>query len=189
VTTRSEQAARTRQAVLDTARRLFFTRGYAETSLQDIADELGVVKANVYYYFRTKDSLIAELLAERVRELEALLDEVEGLTDPDGRAMRLIDGFVEQVVIAHRSLAPINFADPVIRSLPAVSDRLDALTARAIRVLFGQHPTAQQRAGFALVLDLRPALRELTGLPDAEVRAALVALCRGLLAAGGGVGA
>ena len=180
---RAEQARRTRQTVLDTARRLFSVHGYAATSLQDIADAMGVGKANVYYYFRTKESLMTELLAERIRELEALVGEAEQLADPAERAERLIEGFVEQVLIAHRSLAPVNFADPVIRALPEVGQKLDALTRRAATALFGPRPTPGQHAHLAMVLDLKPALRELTALPDEEVRATLAGICRALLAA------
>ncbi|MGB4778327.1 TetR/AcrR family transcriptional regulator [Microbacterium sp.] len=181
---RSEQAARTRQRVLDTARGLFFTRGYAATSLQDIADEMGVVKANVYYYFRTKESIVGELLTERIRELEALLDDVARVDDAQERAERLIVGYIEQVVIAHRSLAPIDFRDPAVTSLPDIAGRLDVLTDRAAAVLFGDRPTPQQSARLALVLDLKPALRELSALSDDDVRAALESLCRTLLAVG-----
>ncbi|MFT4211758.1 MAG: helix-turn-helix domain-containing protein [Microbacterium sp.] len=183
MSTRSEQATRTRQTILETARRLFFSRGYSATSLQDIADEMGVVKANVYYYFRTKDSIITELLAERIAELDVLIGEVEGIADREEREHRLIQGYVEQVVIAHRSLAPVNFTDPAIRDLPEVTERLDALTARAAIALFGAAPTPRQRASLAIALDLKPALRELTALSDSEVRAGLTAVCRALLAA------
>ena len=60
-TTRAEQAERTRQAVLATARGLFAERGFEGTSLQAIADATGVRKANVYYYFRTKGDILASL--------------------------------------------------------------------------------------------------------------------------------
>lgn len=183
MTARSEQARRTRQAVLDTAQRLFASRGYAATSLQDIADEMGVVKANVYYYFHTKGSLLTELLSERISDLEALVDEVAATADRRQRAARLVAGFVDQVVIAHRSLAPVGFADPAIRQLPDVADRLAKLTGRAAAALFGPAPTARQRANLALALDLKPALRELTALPDDEVREALAAICWALLEA------
>jgi AcrR family transcriptional regulator len=183
MSTRSDQATRTRQAILETARRLFFARGYAATSLQDIADEMGVVKANVYYYFRTKDSLITELLSERISELEVLIGEVEGIVDRQERENRLILGYVEQVVIAHRSLAPVNFSDPTIRNLPEVAERLDTLTDRAAAALFGGSPTPRQRAALAIALDLKPALRELTSLRDDAVREALAAICRALLKA------
>jgi len=178
---RAVQAARTRQAVLDTARRLFAERGYAAASLQDIADAMGVRKANVYYYFRTKAAILDALLDERVVALEALAEQAEHVEDPAARRELVVAGFVDQVVIAHRSLAPVDFADPAVRGQPGVAERLDELTARAARGLFGERPSADQVAGLAMMLDLKPALRVLTHLPDDELRAALRRLCLRLL--------
>jgi hypothetical protein len=66
-----------------------------------------------------------------------------------------------------------------------VTDRLDALSRAAVHVLFGEQPTDDELAGFALVQDLKPALRALTHLPDDELRLALVRLCQRLLPAVG----
>ena len=59
--------------MLDAARALFAERGFAATSLQDIADAMGVRKANVYYYFKTKAAILDALLDERITGLDALL--------------------------------------------------------------------------------------------------------------------
>ncbi|CAM5676147.1 TetR family transcriptional regulator [Mycolicibacterium aubagnense] len=76
-TTRAAQAEQTRDEVLRTARRLFAERGYDGTSLQQIADAMSVTKANVYYYFRTKEVLLQALLDPFVRALTELLDRAE----------------------------------------------------------------------------------------------------------------
>ena len=52
--TRAAQAERTRQQILETAQRLFAEHGYDATSLQMIADEMGLTKAAVYYHFPAK---------------------------------------------------------------------------------------------------------------------------------------
>ncbi len=65
-----------RQRVLDTALRLFGERGYAATALQAIADELGLTKASVYYYFPAKGDLLEALADPFLVRLEA------GITDP-----------------------------------------------------------------------------------------------------------
>ncbi|MFT4123517.1 MAG: helix-turn-helix domain-containing protein [Microbacteriaceae bacterium] len=179
--TRAEQAQRTRQGVLETARRLFAEQGYAATSLQRIADAMGVRKANVYYYFPTKAAILDALLDERVLALEALLDAVEAEPETDVRRRLLVEGFVDEVVTAHRTIAPVDFADPAVRSVSAVAERLDALTARASAVLFGPHPSVDDRAALAVVLDLKPVLRRLGGLPDDQLRGALRRLCLRLL--------
>jgi len=44
-------APQRRQRILDIALELFATRGYAGTSMRDIAAELGVTKAAPYYHF------------------------------------------------------------------------------------------------------------------------------------------
>jgi AcrR family transcriptional regulator len=180
-TTRAAQAERTRQIVLDTARTLFAERGYAGASLQDIADAAGIGKANVYYYFRTKAALLDALLDERVAVLEATLAAAEHIDSLEQRRSLLIDSFVDQVLIAHRTLPSIDFADPSIRSQPGISERLDRLTDHAVGLLFGPSPTADEIAGLALALDLKPVLRRLTTLPDSELGGVLRRLCTRLL--------
>ncbi|WP_442874933.1 TetR/AcrR family transcriptional regulator [Actinoplanes sp. NBC_00393] len=48
----------TRQAILETALRLFRERGYADTTMRAIAKEAGVAVGNAYYYFDSKEHLI-----------------------------------------------------------------------------------------------------------------------------------
>lgn len=53
-----------RQAILTAASRLFATNGFAGTSLQNIADEIGVTRPALYYYFRSKDEILASLVED-----------------------------------------------------------------------------------------------------------------------------
>jgi AcrR family transcriptional regulator len=46
-----------REEVLDAAAEAFIARGYAATSIDDVADRLGCTKGRVYHYFRTKGEL------------------------------------------------------------------------------------------------------------------------------------
>ena len=55
------------------ARRLFAERGFARTSLSDIADEAKVTKAALYYYFPNKDGLYERVV---VHAMESLLETV-----------------------------------------------------------------------------------------------------------------
>lgn len=176
-TKRTLQAQQTRQAVLDTARRLFAERGYDATSLQEIADALGVRKANVYYYFRTKSALLEELLRALTAPLAQLLDEVAALPDPAARARRLAAGYAKVVVHAYRGLGPLNLGDPGLQREPAAARLIGALGERALRLLFGEAPTVDQRAACWLILDLGPVLRRLDELSDAELADAVERLC------------
>src|SRR3954471_18531318 len=69
--------------VLDAAARLFSERGYADTSVQLVADELGILKGSLYHYIRTKEDLLFWLLEAVHRDVEEILEQVaavEGLS-------------------------------------------------------------------------------------------------------------
>jgi AcrR family transcriptional regulator len=52
---------RKREDILAAAEALFFERGYAQTTVADIADALGVTKPYLYYYFSGKDDIFEQL--------------------------------------------------------------------------------------------------------------------------------
>src|SRR5687768_3279860 len=52
------------QEIFDQATRLFAQRGYAGTSIQDIADAVGLTRPALYHYVKSKDDLLARLVAE-----------------------------------------------------------------------------------------------------------------------------
>jgi AcrR family transcriptional regulator len=58
---RQEQAAATRQRILDAAYDLFCELGYRATTMTLIADRAGVAVQTVYFTFRTKDALLQEV--------------------------------------------------------------------------------------------------------------------------------
>ena len=48
--------------LLDTAQKLFFGKGYDQTSVNDIIEMVGVAKGTFYYYFKSKDELLNKLV-------------------------------------------------------------------------------------------------------------------------------
>lgn len=176
--TRAAQAERTRQAVLDTSRSLFLEHGFDATSLQTIADTMGVTKANVYYYFRTKIAILEELLAPTVAALTERLEAAERITDHAERADYLITTWVDQVVTAYRTLAPMSRHDPIVRRHERISRELDELSHRGLELMFGPDPTVDERAAYWLISDLGVVNRRLDHLSDDELRETLTRLCR-----------
>ena len=65
--------------VLDKAAALFAERGYAATSLQDIADRVGLSRTAIYYYFDSKDAVLIELVRGSTREAARIFDDLDGL--------------------------------------------------------------------------------------------------------------
>lgn len=60
----AETGAGTEQRILEAARRVFLRKGYAGARMQEIADEAGINKAMVHYYYRSKDKLFEEIFSE-----------------------------------------------------------------------------------------------------------------------------
>lgn len=56
----------TRERILEASRHLFNRKGYADTTIVDIASEVGIAEGNLWYHFRTKRHLVAAL-EEQVR--------------------------------------------------------------------------------------------------------------------------
>lgn len=180
--TRAEQAEKTRQAVLDTARRLFVENGYDATSLQQIADTMGVTKANVYYYFHTKAEILEAIIQVSAGRLAALFEEAAAIEGKRARQEFVVEGFVG-LVVGNRALSPMNQTDPGLRRHGKIKGSLDAMTVRALYVLFGDRPSVDERAAYHLVSDLGPVMRALPELTDDELRDTLKRLCLRLLPA------
>jgi len=63
----SEQA-QTEQLIKKTAKKVFFQKGFLDATTQEIADEAGVNRALIHYYFRSREQLLDTLIEESVRE-------------------------------------------------------------------------------------------------------------------------
>jgi AcrR family transcriptional regulator len=75
-----------REAVIRTAARAFHERGYHNTSLDDIAGELGVTKPTVYYYVSNKEQLLFECFLAGLQPIRTALAEAER-ADGTGREL------------------------------------------------------------------------------------------------------
>jgi AcrR family transcriptional regulator len=167
---RTAQAERTRQQILETAQRLFLDGGYDATSLQMIADEMGLTKAAVYYHFRAKSEILHATLEPGVLRLKALLDEAAAIRGRRARIEYLVSGFVD-FLVKNRHYAVMAATDPAAkRNSP---DDRATINQRALAVLFGDHPTGAERLCFHVLFFLPECLPELADLTDEELREAL----------------
>ena len=63
----------TEENILAAAKRVFIRKGYAGARMQEVADEAGINKAMLHYYFRSKDKLFQVILAEATATVSGLL--------------------------------------------------------------------------------------------------------------------
>jgi AcrR family transcriptional regulator len=86
------------EQLITVAARMFYDRGYDATTLQDVAEELGLLKGSLYYYIKSKDDLLYEVILRQLRSAMALLDECEAADGPpEERFARFIRGYVRSL--------------------------------------------------------------------------------------------
>lgn len=66
-----------RTEIVDAAAGLFFARGYGGTSIQDVADEVGILKGSLYHHIDAKDDLLVAVIDEVHDAAMARLAEAE----------------------------------------------------------------------------------------------------------------
>jgi len=75
-------AAQTEQLIKNKARILMFQKGFLSATTQEIADEAGVNRALIHYYFRSREQLMDILLQETVQEKRERVRAVLSATTP-----------------------------------------------------------------------------------------------------------
>jgi TetR/AcrR family transcriptional regulator, cholesterol catabolism regulator len=89
-------ARRRDQEVLDAAVKVFHEEGYAAATVQDVADELGILKGSLYHYIDTKEDLLFRLCEAVHRDVEAILEDVRAVEGVS--ALERLDLFVRRQV-------------------------------------------------------------------------------------------
>ncbi|WP_433438247.1 TetR/AcrR family transcriptional regulator [Nonomuraea sp. CA-141351] len=72
------RGSQTRADIQRAALTLFTERGYDATSMREIAEQIGITKAALYYHFDSKEAIILSLFQENMRALDDLLDWAAG---------------------------------------------------------------------------------------------------------------
>jgi AcrR family transcriptional regulator len=122
----------TRARILDSARRLFLARGYAATSLSDIATDVGLTKTAVAYHFHPKERLLVELVSPALADLAAELGPLPTGTRAQRRAFLR---HLVAVLVRHRDVIGILASDTGLLALPALGGSpppRDLLVARLL---------------------------------------------------------
>jgi len=120
----------TRDHIIEAADRLFYRRGYDNTSFADIADAVGISRGNFYYHFRTKDEILDAVINRRLANTRTMLErwEIEGKTPADR-----IRSFIH-ILIANR--ADIRRYGCPVGTLCSELAKLDHTAADEARRLF-----------------------------------------------------
>lgn len=72
------KGSQTRAEIQEAALALFTEHGYDATSMREIAEQLGITKAALYYHFDSKEAVILSLFTDQLRAMDELLDWAAG---------------------------------------------------------------------------------------------------------------
>ncbi|KZS81505.1 TetR/AcrR family transcriptional regulator [Mycobacterium persicum] len=120
--------------ILDAALQLIAEHGVGGTSLQMIADAIGVTKAAVYHQFKTKEQIVIALTERELGGLEEALEAAETQVHQP-RARELLLERVIDVAVERRGAASTLQFDPVIVRLLADHRPFQQFIARLYGVL------------------------------------------------------
>lgn len=71
------------------ARNLFCKNGFAETSMQDIASELGLQRGSLYHHIESKEELLIDILESSLNEMFNAVERIVALQEPPAEKLRL----------------------------------------------------------------------------------------------------
>ncbi|MDX2149853.1 MAG: TetR/AcrR family transcriptional regulator [Bryobacteraceae bacterium] len=97
-----------REAILRTAVELFHNRGYANTSMNEIAEKLHITKPALYHYFRNKEDILLECYRWGCMLIREFLDEI---ATQGGTGMEKVESFIRSYI----QLISSDFGRAVIR--------------------------------------------------------------------------
>ncbi|MFV8048172.1 TetR/AcrR family transcriptional regulator [Mycobacterium sp. 48b] len=172
-----------RERVLEAALSLFAEHGVNGTSLQMIADRLGVSKAAVYYQFHSKDEIVLAVIQPVFDDMMRLVRIAEAMSTPEARREAAISGMVEMAV-RHRRVTAVFHGDPVIDSLVHSREELQDTIERLTGILLGPDPDVSDRIAMSVLAAgvygsaTDPALSDVT---DEELHRALLDCAQRLL--------
>jgi AcrR family transcriptional regulator len=86
----------TRAALLEQATLLFAARGYAATSLEDVAAAIGVTRGAVYHHFAGKQALFEAVLDEQGTRALAEISAVATDADPRAASLAALDAYLDK---------------------------------------------------------------------------------------------
>ena len=161
-------ASDTKERIQAAARELFARKGVQKTSLQEIADKLGITKPALYYHFASREDLLRSIVQPLIDAGERFVDDQEKLSAIEARA--LLDGYFD---FHYRHRADILI---LLNELTTLADLglIDVVLAwrnRLTTLLFGTNPTLGQATSAVVALGgLQDCTIQFPDVPQDELR-------------------
>lgn len=101
-----------RQKIIDTAVDLFHRRGYRSTTLDDLAQELGITKAALYHYVESKEELLFIIYTQALNSIFLETRRIASMDlPPDKKLREVIRNHIKNIIIQNLSLFFVFFTE------------------------------------------------------------------------------
>jgi AcrR family transcriptional regulator len=85
--------------VLQSAANIFFAKGFHATSIEDVARDVGMLKGSLYYYIKSKDDLLFQLLLAGIEDGDAFIArQIDVAGDPVEQLERAIRAQIDYII-------------------------------------------------------------------------------------------
>jgi AcrR family transcriptional regulator len=169
--------------VITAALELFAEHGVGGTSLQMIADHIGVTKAAVYHQFKTKDEIVLATAETELAKVEVAVEAAEA--EPDrARAREVLVDRIVDLAVERRRMESTLLGDPVIVRFFSNYEPFRQVMGRLYRVLMNGDSSSDARLSAAMLTAaiggavMHPIVAD---LDDDALRAQLLRLARRFL--------
>jgi AcrR family transcriptional regulator len=169
--------------IVSAAADLFAEHGVGGTSLQMIADAIGVTKAAVYHQFKTKDEIVIAAAEAELARLEEAISAAEAEPDP-GQARDALLTRIVDLAIERRRMESTLTGDPVLVRFFARHEPFRLAMTSLYRLLMGSDAGREALVPAAMLIAaiggavMHPLV---AGLDDDELRTHLLRLARRFL--------
>ena len=87
------------EEVLRSAANIFFSKGFHATSIEDVARDVGMLKGSLYYYIKSKDDLLFQLLMAGIEDGDAYIaQQIDVSRDPVEQLERAIRAQINYII-------------------------------------------------------------------------------------------
>ena len=180
----------TRARIQQVALELFAEQGYEKTSLREIAERLDVTKAALYYHFKSKEDIVASLLADYTAQLDALIGWAAGQPRGPATAAEIVRRYAGIVASGQQTFRMLHQNQAAVHSLAAAKGRSDVFRERLsalTELMAGPGAPLPDRARAAMALggvNICWMFLAAEGTDQAELTAAVTSIAAELAGAG-----
>jgi TetR/AcrR family transcriptional regulator, cholesterol catabolism regulator len=109
---KSQDKSLRRQMIIETATNVFHQKGYRTATLDDVAHELGLTKAALYYYFSSKEDLLSLIYIQALENYFASAYEIDEMDlAPPEKLRFLIRHHIKNIIIGNLPMFAVFFSE------------------------------------------------------------------------------